>query len=41
MVKEESPSGFVFRREPKFKAMDRDRATPDLLDVEALANGTN
>jgi hypothetical protein len=41
VIMKESHSGFVFRKEPKFKAMAMDGATPDLLAVEALADGTN
>lgn len=35
VVKEESPAGFIFIREPKFKAMDIDGATSEMLAAVA------
>ena len=36
VVKEESPAGFIFEKEPKFKAMAMDGAAPDLLATVAV-----
>jgi Transglutaminase-like superfamily len=36
VVKEESPAGFVFQKEPKFKALEMSETTPDLLAAVAI-----
>lgn len=36
VVKEESPAGFVFQKEPKFKAMEMSGTMPDLLAAVAI-----